>query len=398
MRELSTQGNALLPLTAADMGDHYRFLWLEGIFDEDAVNSFLAISPASNFWQQGFVDALQKLGHDIDVIGYPVERVWPFGRLMVRGEKAALSPGLAGKIVGYVNLPFLRDTVQYINLKRSVRNYLKTSKPDYQIIFSCLEKSTDETASIRIAKYIRKHFGVPWICIVADGAPPPGADGYVYLAWSIYQSDAALGPSIHIDGGIPDITCIGDQNLVVNNSTREKILMYMGALSQHGGVSQLARAFNKLSDKDIQLWICGRGNNAELQHLAEVDQRIKIKGFVEEAELSKLACSAAAFANPRPNSFAPNKLNYPSKVLHYLAYGKPVISTFTDGISPDYADVLIPIREDSDDCLGEAIHNVLNMEDKEYEDMRYRVENFNKSHTWSYQINRFVFWLQNRCQ
>lgn len=373
------------------MGSCCRFLWLEGVFDEDTVNSFTAISPAANFWQRGFVDALHETGHDVDVIGYPVEQVWPFGRLMVGGEQASLLPGLAGKVVGYINLPFLRDIVQYVNLKKAVINYLLTFRPDYQIVFSCLEKSTDETASIRVAKYIRKRFGVPWICIVADGAPPGGADGYVYLAWSLYQSGAAPGPSIHIDGGIPDITCADDQN--INNSVHEKILMYMGALSQHGGVSQLARAFNKLSDKDIQLWICGRGNNAELRNLAEIDQRIKIKGFVEEAELSKLACSAFAFVNPRPNSFAPNKLNYPSKVLHYLAYGKPVISTFTDGVSPDYADVLIPIREDSDDCLGEAIRNVLNMQDKEYEGMRYRVENFNKSHTWSYQINRFVSWL-----
>lgn len=378
-----------------DMRKPKSFLWLEGIFDEDAVNSFSAISPASNFWQRGFVDALHKLGHNVDVIGYPVERVWPFGRLIIGGEQASLSPGLTGKVIGYVNLPFLRETVQYINLLEAVKSYLHKSKsrPDYQIIWSCLERSTDKTSAIRIAKYIRKQFGIPWICIVADGAAPPGADGYVYLAWSHYQSDAAPGPSIYIDGGIPDVKCASDQNLAVKNSTREKSLMYMGALTQHGGVSQLARAFNKLSDKDIQLWICGRGSNSELAHLAEVDQRIKIKGFVEEAELSKLARSAFAFANPRPNSFAPNKLNYPSKVLHYLAYGKPVISTFTDGVSPDYADVLIPIREDSDECLGAAIHNVLNMQDKEYENMRSRIENFNKSHTWSYQINRFVSWL-----
>lgn len=396
MRELSIQVNTQLPSIVAAMGNHYRFLWLEGIFDEDAVNSFLAISPASNFWQRGFVDTLHKLGHNVDVIGYPVERVWPFGRLIISGEQASLSPGLTGKVVGYVNLPFLRDTVRYINLLEAVNSYLNTSKhkPDYQIVFSCLNKSTDETPSIRIAKYIREHFGVRWICIVADGAAPPGADGYVYLAWSHYQSEAVPGPSIHIDGGIPDIKFESDQNLAVDNTVREKSLMYMGALTEHGGVSQLARAFNKLSDKDIQLWICGRGSNSELAHLAEVDQRIKIKGFVEETELSKLACSAFAFANPRPNSFAPNKLNYPSKLLHYLAYGKPVISTFTDGVSPEYADVLIPIRKDSDERLGEAIHRVLNMEAREYEDMRDRIASFNKTHTWTYQVNRFVSWLQ----
>jgi glycosyltransferase involved in cell wall biosynthesis len=384
----------------ADMSDRYRFLWLEGIFDEDTVNSFLSISPASNFWQRGFVDALHKLGHSVDVIGYPVERVWPFGRLIIGSETASLSAGLTGKVIGYVNFPFLRGTFQYFNLMGAVKNYLHTSKkkPDYQVVFSCLEKSTDETPSIRIAKYIREHFGVPWICIVADGAAPPGADGYVYLAWSLYQSEDSLGPSIHIDGGIPDIKCVSNKHFAVDNSTREKSLMYMGALTEHGGVSQLARSFSKVDDKDIQLWICGRGSNAELALLADIDPRIKLKGFVDEAELSKLAGNAFAFANPRPNSFAPNKLNYPSKVLHYLAYGKPVISTFTDGVSPDYADVLIPILDESDVRLSEAIHSVLNMQSEEYEDMRSRIASFNKNHTWPYQINRFVSWLQDQCQ
>jgi len=377
------------------MSNHYRFLWLEGIFDENTVSLFFTISPASNYWQRGFVDALNKLGHNVDVIGYPVERVWPFGRLIIRGEQALLSPGLTGKIVGYVNSPFLRDTTRYINLLKATKRSLLVSeeKPNYVIIFSCLNKSTDETPSIRIAKYIREHFGVPWICIVADGAAPIGADGYVYLAWSYYQSDTAPGPSIYIDGGISDIKCAGDLNLGLNHRTRGRILMYMGALTQHGGVSQLARAFNKISDEDIQLWICGRGNNAELAHLAEIDHRIQIKGFVEELELNKLASAAFAFANPRPNSFAPNKLNYPSKVLHYLAYGKPIISTFTDGLSPDYMDVLIPIRDESEECLREAIMRVLNMKVNEYDAMCSRIASFNKTHTWTYQINRFVSWL-----
>ncbi len=380
------------------MDNHSRFLWFEGIFNEDTVNSFLAISPAANFWQRGFVNALHKQGHSVDVIGYPVERVWPFGKLIIGSEQASLSPGMTGEVVGYVNFPFLRDTVRYINLLNAVKRYLHASKhkPDYQIIWSCLEKSTDETPAIRIAKYIRKQFGIPWICIVADGAAPPGADGYVYLAWAYYQSGGAPSPSIYIDGGIPDVRNAGDHNLAVSDAAPVKILMYMGDLGPHGGVSQLARAFNTLGDEDIQLWICGRGNNSELARLAEVDQRIKIKGFVDETELSKLASAACAFVNPRPNSFAPNKLNYPSKLLHYLAYGKPVISTFTDGVSTDYADVLIPIHEDSDDALGEAILHVLNMRSKEYEDIRCRIENFNKTHTWTYQANRFVSWLQNQ--
>lgn len=375
------------------MSGHHRFLWLEGIFDENTVSAFPAISPASNFWQRGFINALHGLGHEVDVVGYPVERVWPLGRLSIRREQARLAPGMTGRVVGFVNLPLLRNSFQYAGMLSAIKAYLDKQKPDYQIVFSCLTKATEETPAIKTAKYIRKKFGVPWICIVADGEAPPGADGYVFLAWSYYQAKSGvLAPSIHIDGGIPDIK----QPAACQESScgREKVLMYMGALTPHGGVSQLARAFNKLSNDQMRLWICGRGENPELAQLAEIDPRIKVLGFLEEDELNEVAGAAFAFANPRSNSFAPNKLNYPSKLLHYLAYGKPIISSFTDGVSPEYEDVLIPIGGDSEDCLVEVISTVLNLEAGEYEAMQQRIGRFNRTHTWEYQISRFLSWLE----
>lgn len=379
------------------MSKSYRFLWLDGIFDEKTVGTFQSISPATNFWQRGLVNALQSLGNKIDVIGHPIERVWPFGRLVIRGEQAALSAGLSGVAIGYINAPFLRGAIQFANYLRAARRHLTASeeRPDFVITYSCLDKPTDWAPSIGVAKYIRKRFGVPWICIVADGAAPIGADGYVYLTWSSFNSPAGYMPSIHIDGGIPDIRFPVDRSSGADQGARGKILMYMGALTQHGGSTQLARAFHSLRDEDIKLWICGRGENPELARLAEIDRRIKLIGFVSESELNKLASAATAFANPRPGSFGPNKFNYPSKILHYLAYGKPVISTFTDGISPDYADVLMPIPDETEACLAATIHNVLNMEREDYDALRARIASFSETHTWAYQASRFASWLHS---
>lgn len=379
------------------MSKSYRFLWLDGIFDEKTVETFQSISPATNFWQRGLVNALQSLGNKIDVIGHPIERVWPFGRLVIRGEQAALSPGLNGAAIGYINVPFFRGPIQRVNYLRAAKHNLITfdNKPDFVITYSCLSKPTDKTPSIETAKYIRKRFGVRWVCVVADGAAPPGADGYVYLTWSSFNSPAGYRPSIHIDGGIPDIRFPVDRSSGAVQGARGKILMYMGALTQHGGSTQLARAFHSLRDEDIQLWICGRGGNPELARLAEIDRRIKLIGFVSESELNKLASAATAFANPRPSSFGPNKFNYPSKILHYLAYGKPVISTFTDGISPDYAEVLMPIPDETEACLAATIHNVLNMEREDYDALRARIASFSETHTWTYQASRFTSWLHS---
>lgn len=371
-----------------------RFLWLEGIFDEATVANFQSVSPASNFWQKGFVRALQGLGHEVAVIGYPVERAWPFGRLFIRRDSAKLLPGVAGRLIGYLNFPYLRPVFQYLNMRRLVAMHLRSEQPlpDYLVVFSCLEKSTQQTAAIRVAKLVRRAFGIPWVCIVADGESPAGADAYVYLPWAYYESESMRRsePTIHIDGGVPDVPCIVNPP----DARQKKVLMYMGALTEHGGALELAKAFRDVPGENIALWFCGRGDNPGLDRLAEADDRIHIKGFLEEVDLNKLAAQAFAFANPRPVSFVPNKLNYPSKLLHYLAFGKPVISTFTDGVSPEYGDVLLPIVDDSQAGLSEAIRNVMEMDFRQYQALQNRISMFNGKRSWSAQAGRFVSWLR----
>jgi glycosyltransferase involved in cell wall biosynthesis len=379
------------------MRESYRFLWLEGVFDEETVDLFKTISPASNFWQRGFIQALQRKGHDVDVIGYAVERVWPFGRLAIRGHHAKLLQGLTGRVIGYANLPLLRSVFQYLALRRATIAFMKdaANPPDFLVVFSCLNRASEVTPAIRVARDVRRRFGLPWVCIVADGEAPPGADAYVYLTWSYYQSEGTARPAIHIDGGIADVPPVPEPGHASNAATGNKVLMYFGALTAHGGVTELARAFQRTPGAEMRLWVCGRGENPELAHLAAMDRRIELKGFVEEAELNSLARAAWAFANPRPHGFAPNKLNYPSKVLHYLAYGKPIISTFTEGISPEYADVLLPVPGESDASLSTAIVKVMNLPAQEYEAYQRRIAEFSTRHTWAYQAERFVSWLHN---
>lgn len=378
------------------MNQKRRFLWLDGVFDEDTIKSFPSTSPASNFWQRGFIQGLVTQGCNVDIIGHTHERIWPFGRFIIQKKQASLPEGMNGTVIGYINTPVIRGLTRYINYLLAIKSYLSTyERPDYTVTFSCLKKSSNITASIRIAKYIRKYFGIPWLCVVGDGVAPAGADGYIYLTWSYYESTLAYSPKIHIDGGVPVVRDSVGDGATFASPGNEKILMYMGALTPHGGVSQLARAFHTLDYHDIKLRICGRGENSELTKLASIDSRIELLGFVSEHELNKLASEATLFVNPRPTDFEPNKLNYPSKVLHYLAYEKPIISTFTEGLSPEYSDILIPISEASDQDLCRAILNGLNMSKADYDDMCARIARFNKAHSWAYQVDRALSWLQS---
>lgn len=366
------------------MNKRPRILWLEGIFDERTIGTFPASSPAVNFWHAGFVGALGTAGCEVTLIGHPYDRIWPMGRVIVNADDASLAPGFSGKVVGYLNVPFLRERTQSFNYLRRVKAYVAAhGRPDYVFTFN-------DTPATPAAEYLSRELGVPWIYIAGDGPARVGADGYLYQNWVYYESPSAPGPKIHLDGGLPVLEAVEADSA----QRTPKALMYMGALTEHGGAVQLARAFHTLRDADIELWITGRGTNAELEQLAASDTQIKLYGFVGQDELHRLASRARIFANPRPTAFAPNRLNYPSKLLHCLAYGRPVLSTFTEGLSPDYREVLIPIGDETEAGLAQAIREALGMPDNEYQAWCERVARFNITRAWARQIERLLNWLE----
>ncbi len=366
-----------------------KILWLEGIFDEPTINAFPATSPAVNFWHGGFVKAIEAAGAEVTLIGHAYDRIWPKGRMMVCSSDAALAPGFSGKIAGYLNLPLLRRRTQEWSYLRLVRAHLAAhGRPDYVFTFN-------DTPATSAARYLSRMLGVPWIYIAGDGPTLPGADGYIYQNWVYFESPAAPGPKIHLDGGLPLLPPL-DAGGTEDSQTRA--LMYMGALTEHGGAVELTRAFHSVRDSGIELWITGRGSNEEIERLAALDSRIKLHGFVTQEQLHRLASRARVFANPRPTAFAPNKLNYPSKLLHYLAYGRPVLSTFTDGLSPDYRGVLIPIEDEHEAGLVASIRQALLMDDASYAEWCGRVARFNHSRAWSEQISRLMDWISKELQ
>ena len=376
------------------MSNKNSFLWLEGVFSQNTLKLFPSISVASNFWQASFLEYLISLGNNVDVVGFPAERSWPFGRLFIYRKNLESSKSTGGVALGYINLPFFRVAVQSIILLIWTLKYLitKPTKPNYIVIYSCLEKSWIPTGPIWAAKIVRKFTKIPILCFVADGEPPKGADRYVYVAWSNYLLAGEQVPKLHFDGGVPVIKS-NEAAKKVNKKIDKTIFMYIGALTEHGGINELTRAFISLEDQNTELWICGRGENNQLQQLANRENRIKLMGFLDDDKLYELAFQANFFVNPRPLGFDPNKLNFPSKLLLYLAFGKPVISTVSLGMSPEYSSVVIEIEDEKEISLTRSLQKAIQMDVNSYNDFCNRVVTFKKKHSWDKQVSKFIKWI-----
>jgi glycosyltransferase involved in cell wall biosynthesis len=52
-------------------------------------------------------------------------------------------------------------------------------------------------------------------------------------------------------------------------------------------------------------------------------------------------------------------MNFPSKVLDYMSYGRPIVSTQAPGLGPAFDDVLVFSEGDEPQQLAQAIDRVL---------------------------------------
>ena len=116
-------------------------------------------------------------------------------------------------------------------------------------------------------------------------------------------------------------------------------------------------------------------------------------GFLSDDKIYKMAFQATFFVNPRPLGFGPNKLNFPSKLLFYLAFGKPVISTISLGMSPEYSSVIIEIEDESKASIIRSLELSLNMNNDIYEEFCKKAVKFKERYTWDKQVLKFIKWI-----
>lgn len=370
-------------------------LWVGGVFSESSLLKHSAVSPAANRWQTGLLKAVNEQIPSVFVLSHLPEPVWPKGKLRP-GSPDDSEPQFESHLLKYWNLPFMRTSSLRWSYLKSFREICKQrGKP--LAVFSY----NQEPWAVKLGLYAQKYFQIPWIDVCADCYDPgsdwaryaPGADaakGHVFLSHQAFQT-CPFPKKIHLDGGVSYLKF--DPETQVKD---KKIILYTGMMSIWGGVSFLLKAFELIRDPDIELWICGHGTNVDLDAALKVDSRIHFFGLVSEARLQEMYKQASVLVNPRPSNVDGNTMNFPSKILEYLSYGKPIVSTWTPGLSPEYRDVLEVLIEENEDCLAKTIENVLDWPDEERKQYSIKIKDFLlKNKIWKEQAARLVNWFNN---
>ncbi len=369
-------------------------IWLDGVFSQSTISKNKSLSPASNFWKKNLILNLQKTGLKNIILCCPIERAWPLGSLVVNKKRYKSIEKIKSYFLSYLNIPYFREIFKYSILKSNFQKFIIENKkpPKFIITWSVQDPKDKEKAEIKLARYLSKKYKINWLCLLGEGITPPGATHYMYSCWSSYLK--CKNPrKYYLDGGIPEFKKNGKDSKSFPKVNKIKTFMYIGDLGIHGGALELANDFNNIKNENIELLICGKGQNKEIEKIASYNPKIKILGYLKEKKLNELAYNAYAFINPRPLNYEPNLLNFPSKLLYYLSFEKPVLSTISPGMSPDIIKAVIPIKHTNINGISKEIKYLLSISQTEYMNICKFIKNYKKNKTWINEVSKFKKWL-----
>jgi glycosyltransferase involved in cell wall biosynthesis len=196
---------------------------------------------------------------------------------------------------------------------------------------------------------------------------------------------------LHLDGGVSEAS----KGFPIHHVVKPRLL-FSGALDHWGGIQQLLDAFERLRVPNASLVVVGWSQWPGLRKRLENTPGVEYYGRVDETTLLRLAEEAAVLVNPRPLKTPGNQMNFPSKLLEYLTYGRPVVTTMTPGVAPCYTDLTVPAKSDSPDDLAAAIERALSLPHADRVELARRVEHFlATTRLWSIQSRRLWDFLKS---
>lgn len=317
-----------------------KIFWIGPLIPSKEINNWIAASPAAMKWQNNLIKSLIKNKVNVEWLYYRPEVYWPKGRLLPSLEQVQKKFIFKSKQIQYLNFPGARNLSLKSYLKKILyeKHKINKSEPLILISYNGPKWISDIFSDIEISSKFKK------IYVAADNALNDNADGYVFLSYDYFKKFKTKKHKLHLDGGIYH----NNKNKMIKkkNSKNKKIFLYTGSFHRWGGAKMLLKAIKYIKYQNFEIWFSGSGNAKTFELAAKKDFRIKYLGLVSDKMLLKLYQEADVFLNPRPTNMQGNQFNFPSKLLDYLAWNKPIISTWNKSLSPFYKKILYIANDD----------------------------------------------------
>lgn len=357
-----------------------------------------ATNQAATAWSRGLLRALKEAGCSIRVCTHCREQFWPLGE-MFPGEEPDFPASFPVRFSKYWNIPRLRDFSLIGTYRRMIRDEVARCRPDVVLLYNmepyhCVV--SDELTTLQM----------PWIPIILDenevgergwtsfSERVGGAAGLVFLSYWGFANCPLKLPKLHLDGGVCAENMKGLDEVVGVDG--RKTVVYSGVYDEgYGGLNDLFDVFTAVETPSCRFVLTGKDAKGNLKRTLRREPRAEYRGFVTREELHDIHCGATVFVNPRPVEAFANRMTFPSKLLEYLSYGKPVVSTWTEGLAPDYREVLLVPEGHTPEAFARLVDEALNFSHDERRALQRRIAAWAVSHTWGKQAKRLVEFVES---
>lgn len=381
-----------------------RILFVGVLFDRSKEKEYLSMSKrgipaAANEFQWNVCDGLiEHTEHEMDILtaipvgyfpskykrGYLKKREWTYC-------------GKRVKEIASINLPLIKQLQRKWNCYREVKKWIE-EKPDennliivYSLYLPYLEA---------ISKLIREYKYVQATLIITD---LPGMYGilpenqikalvatisgnramnvarrfhtYVLLTEEMKTPLKIQNRPFVLIEGICKSSNSNGHPKNKNQNDGKKYILYTGTLHRIYGILDLVDAFEKITNDDCELWICGTGD-AEDDIRKRSNPRIKLLGFCLKEQVLEMQRNAQILVNPRTSKGEYTKYSFPSKTIEYMESGVPVVMRRLPGIPDEYARYLVFTEDDSVEALQKCLAEVLKWSDRKREEYGLKAKEF----------------------
>ena len=371
--------------------------------DSEWAQANLPGSLAGAKWSRGLQTALAKLCN-LTTLSHTYMYPWPKGgKLWVGYDKRYYPEGWKCVPVCYPALRYVREWWWRFSYATKAMRIVHDCSIDVVIMYNCYEHW-----QLPVLRAIRKAKpSVLIIPIILDGDDPRKddwgwlrraakyTDGFVSLSWWVYENLPRHIPDkkvYHLDGGAE-----GWRGSRPTKHSKPVTLVHTGALDQWRGLDFMIGVVKTLTEKrkDTHFVFCGKSSEVALRRVFGDNPQVSLPGFVSEEEMARICNGADVLLSVRDPNHPDNILNYPSKLPQYLSFGRPIVSTRLESLSPDYAQVVNTPDDDSVEAYVRKIEEVISWPfDRcvaEYEKIKAW---FNLHKRWDILASDLVKWLE----
>lgn len=321
-----------------------------------------AYSPAGHLLQERILHGLESAGADISAV-FSVRTVpsYPRQRLLFGPAEQSVGGRYRARLLPFVNLGPVKTLTTSVTLVPELLRWAWRNRGRPRAVLLYNVNIPPGIVGLLASRLT----GTRIFAIVADIQVPgsgfyadtflrradyrlqtrtlPLLDGLIVLTRRMAADFAPGTPWLLMEGGVPEEAVAGP--LPPLSEAEEPgtpvVFMYSGTLTDLKGIPLLLAGFARARGGHLRLWIAGGGPlQAQVEAAAARDPRIRFFGSLPHAEVMRAYEDVDVLVNPHSTRHVTARYLFPSKLLEYLAMGRPVITTCnTPEVREEYGDV-----------------------------------------------------------